>query len=147
VKLVAQGFDVDWNQLSRAKSLRWTFENSHNSTLCNSQQLTQPPLALAVPLSRFTSQVGGGSAFFVRPLRTTMKKHCCTDMTEAVTSSCEQHPDRFDCPDALIDYSPRSRRYGIIIHDGGSSSMTIAFCPWCGSSLGRGITKTRSIEI
>jgi hypothetical protein len=25
-------------------------------------------LALAVPLSRFTSQVGGGSAFFVRPL-------------------------------------------------------------------------------
>jgi hypothetical protein len=25
-------------------------------------------LALAVPLSRFTSRVGGGSAFFVRPL-------------------------------------------------------------------------------
>jgi len=25
-------------------------------------------LALAVPLSRFTSQVGGGSAFYVRPL-------------------------------------------------------------------------------
>ena len=30
---------------------------------------SQPPLALAVPLSRFTSRVGGGSAFFVRPLR------------------------------------------------------------------------------
>jgi hypothetical protein len=27
-------------------------------------------LALAVPLSRFTSRVGGGSAFYVRPLRT-----------------------------------------------------------------------------
>jgi hypothetical protein len=27
-------------------------------------------LALSVPLSRFTSLVGGGSAFFVRPLRT-----------------------------------------------------------------------------
>jgi Carbohydrate binding domain len=27
---------------------------------------SQPPLALAVPLSRFTSRVGGGSAFFVR---------------------------------------------------------------------------------
>jgi hypothetical protein len=26
-------------------------------------------LALAVPLSRFTSRVGGGSAFYVRPLR------------------------------------------------------------------------------
>src|SRR5208282_249811 len=34
---------------------------------------SQPPLALSVPLSRFTSQVGGGSAFFVRPLDTFMK--------------------------------------------------------------------------
>jgi len=25
------------------------------------------PLALSVPLSRFTSRVGGGSAFYVRP--------------------------------------------------------------------------------
>src|ERR1035437_7170915 len=30
---------------------------------------SQPPLALAVPLSRFTPRVGGGSAFFVRPHR------------------------------------------------------------------------------
>src|SRR5450830_1662717 len=30
---------------------------------------SQPPLALSVPLSRFTPRVGGGSAFFVRPLR------------------------------------------------------------------------------
>src|SRR5450631_2434585 len=29
---------------------------------------SQPPLALAVPLSRFTSRVGGGSAFFVSGL-------------------------------------------------------------------------------
>src|ERR1039458_3263007 len=28
---------------------------------------SQPPLPLCVPLSRFTSRVGGGSAFFVRP--------------------------------------------------------------------------------
>ena len=28
---------------------------------------SQPPLALAVPLSRFTPRVGGGSALFVRP--------------------------------------------------------------------------------
>jgi hypothetical protein len=30
---------------------------------------SQPPLALAVPLSRFTSRVGGGSAFYVRLLK------------------------------------------------------------------------------
>ena len=41
--------------------------------LCNSQQPSQPPLALAVPLSRFTPRVGGGSAFFVRRLFTVMK--------------------------------------------------------------------------
>ena len=33
----------------------------------------EPPLALAVPLSRFRSQVGGGSAFFVRRHYTIMK--------------------------------------------------------------------------
>jgi hypothetical protein len=63
--------------------------------------------------------------------------HCCTKMTEAVSSACAEHPDRFDCPDALIHYSPRSRSFGIIVHDGGSSSVSIEFCPWCGSQLGR----------
>src|ERR1019366_3953311 len=33
-----------------------------------SSRRSQPPLALAVPLSRFTSRVGGGSAFYVRRL-------------------------------------------------------------------------------
>ena len=31
---------------------------------------SQPPLARSVPLSRFTPRVGGGSAFFVRPICT-----------------------------------------------------------------------------
>src|ERR1017187_4818841 len=34
---------------------------------------SQPPLALSVPLSRFTSRVGGGSAFYVRCHSRTMK--------------------------------------------------------------------------
>jgi len=25
--------------------------------------------------------------------------------------------------------------YGLIVHDGGSSSITIEFCPWCGTQL------------
>jgi hypothetical protein len=33
---------------------------------CLTSRWSQPPLALAVPLSRFTPRVGGGSAFFVR---------------------------------------------------------------------------------
>jgi hypothetical protein len=48
---------------------------------------------------------------------------------------CDQHPDRFDCPDCLIHYSPRTRMYGLIVHDGGSSFVVIRFCPWCGNRL------------
>ena len=35
---------------------------------------SQPPLALSVPLSRFTSRVGGASAFFVSCAKRTMKR-------------------------------------------------------------------------
>jgi hypothetical protein len=48
---------------------------------------------------------------------------------------CDQHPDRFDCPDCLIAYSPKFREYGLIIHDGGRSSIRIRFCPWCGQQF------------
>ena len=62
-------------------------------------------------------------------------QHCCEEMGRQVAQTCHQHPDRFDCPDCLIHYSPRYREYGIIIHDGGSSFVRIAFCPWCGAKL------------
>jgi hypothetical protein len=49
--------------------------NDTDCPLCNSQQCSQPPLALAVPLSRFTPRVGGGSAFFVGRLGFNMRRH------------------------------------------------------------------------
>lgn len=54
-------------------------------------------------------------------------------MESNVNSTCDLHPDRFDCPDALIDNSGRS--YGIIIHDGGRSVIQITYCPWCAADL------------
>jgi hypothetical protein len=60
---VAQVFGIDWNELSGAKSASRKAMNDTDCPLCNTQQLSQPPLALAVPLSRFTSRVGRGSAF------------------------------------------------------------------------------------
>jgi hypothetical protein len=42
---------------------------------------------------------------------------------------CDQHPDRFDCPDSLIHYSTKFREYGLIVHDGGSSTICIRFLP------------------
>jgi hypothetical protein len=56
-------------------------------------------------------------------------------MRRQVESVCDRHPDRHDCPDALVDYSPRFREYGLLVHDGGSSWVLIRFCPWCGSRL------------
>ncbi|MEV0811342.1 hypothetical protein [Micromonospora sp. NPDC050200] len=62
---------------------------------------------------------------------------CCEMMRDKVETECDQHPDPFDCPDNLIYYDsdPSDERYGLIIHDGGSSYIAIRYCPWCGASL------------
>ncbi len=64
-----------------------------------------------------------------------MAAHCCEDMRRQVESACDRHPDRHDCPDALVGYSPKFREYGLLVHDGGSSSVLIRSCPWCGVRL------------
>lgn len=56
-------------------------------------------------------------------------------MRQATSTHCDIHADRFECPDALLAYSPKFDEYGIIVHDGGSSVSAIAFCPWCGTEL------------
>jgi hypothetical protein len=56
-------------------------------------------------------------------------------MHDAVSSTCTEHSERFHCPDALVHYSPQFDEYGFIVHDGGSSAVAIAFCPWCGATL------------
>src|ERR1035437_4459092 len=50
---------------------------------------SQPPLALSVPPSRFTSRVGGGSAFYVRPT-THYEKFATLDLC-ARSSRCAAH--------------------------------------------------------
>jgi len=56
-------------------------------------------------------------------------------MKDELTNTCKQHQNRFECPDTLITFSEKNNEYGLIIHDGGSSSVTIKFCPWCGALL------------
>jgi len=59
---------------------------------------------------------------------------CCATMHENVTKTCLEHPDRYDCPDALVDRVAAG--YGLMIHnDGGGGVIEIRFCPWCGSQL------------
>ncbi|MDQ8201347.1 hypothetical protein QEH56_24525 [Pelagicoccus enzymogenes] len=56
-------------------------------------------------------------------------------MDTMVTRKCDHHSDPFDCPDALIHFSPKFREYGLIIHDGGASTIGIDHCPFCGEKL------------
>lgn len=63
-----------------------------------------------------------------------MGEHCCEMMRWHAESICALHVDRFDCADAVI-HRRSDGLYGIIIHDGGSSTIIINFCPWCGAKL------------
>jgi ribosomal protein S27AE len=60
---------------------------------------------------------------------------CCEDMRRQVERVCDIHTDRWDCPDCLVSYWPQFGEYGLMIHDGGTSSVLIRFCPWCGAKL------------
>ncbi|WP_132358025.1 hypothetical protein [Lysinibacillus sp. BK089] len=64
-----------------------------------------------------------------------MKKYCCEDMTFHASFKCEIHENPFECPDKIIIFYEQSNNYGLIIHDGGESMISIDFCPWCGSKL------------
>ena len=59
-------------------------------------------MALAVPLSRFTSRVGGGSAFFVRPLHITTIMGFITDILKEVPLSAVLH-EKLATADSEID--------------------------------------------
>lgn len=64
-----------------------------------------------------------------------MTQHCCEAMTRQVDWQCDTHADRYGCADALISFTAKFQEYGLIIHDGGSSSILISYCPWCGAQL------------
>lgn len=61
--------------------------------------------------------------------------HCCDRMRAQVAFACDAHPDLAGCPDSLIAYSARFDEYGLRVHDGGGSVVSIAYCPWCGERL------------
>jgi hypothetical protein len=55
----------------------------------------------------------------------------CCEALARVLAPCSQHPDPFDCSDAVI-VSLSDGRIGMPIRDGGRSCFLIAFCPFCG---------------
>jgi hypothetical protein len=51
-------------------------------------------------------------------------KFCCSQMETAVHD-----------PNIPVIFTPKFREFGIRILDGGTSSLAIVFCPWCGQKL------------
>jgi hypothetical protein len=60
---------------------------------------------------------------------------CCGRMKREVSTRCRRHRDRAACADALVAYWAKYDEYGLLVHDGGSSMVPIAYCPWCGTRL------------
>jgi hypothetical protein len=50
--------------------------------------------------------------------------HCCAMMSSNLAGG-----------ETAIRYLPKFREYGITVLDGGSSFISIHYCPWCGTSL------------
>lgn len=61
--------------------------------------------------------------------------HCCDSMQAHIDFRCRNHTSIYDCPDSILSFSDKYDEYGIIIHDGGTSSIVITFCPFCGTEL------------
>ena len=68
------------------------------------------------------------------------KKYCCTNMAYHMIEDKKEKQELKRDPeyinyDAIITYDKSHKSFGIPIHDGGSSYISIKFCPWCGKSL------------
>jgi hypothetical protein len=72
--------------------------------VCLTSRRSQPPLARSVPLSRFTSRVGGGSAFFVRRTDSTNMARCSVCNSFFIWGS-SSGSEKF-CSLACLTYSP-----------------------------------------
>jgi hypothetical protein len=63
------------------------------------------------------------------------RKLCCEDMKSQLTRKCEYH-SYYECGDNVVAYLGKNK-YGLMIHDGGSSVYEIIHCPWCGNKFGK----------
>jgi hypothetical protein len=62
-----------------------------------------------------------------------MTVYCCKMLERGVEPNCSEHPNAWDCPDALV--GTVGGGFGLIVHARGGSMIEIAFCPWCGAKL------------
>ena len=67
------------------------------------------------------------------PLPQPEQRQCCATLAAAL-APCADHPDPFECSDAVI-VETSTGKFGMPIRDGGRSCFVVRFCPFCGASL------------
>jgi hypothetical protein len=71
----------------------------------------------------------------VRQTSLVTENWCCEQMGQQLELVCQKHPGAGQCPDNLVTFWPQFQEYGLVVHDGGDSVVSIRFCPWCGTRL------------
>lgn len=58
-------------------------------------------------------------------------------MEEQLQNTCDDHDDPYECSDIVV-VQMYGEWFGLPVHDGGRSAITIDYCPWCGARLPAG---------
>ena len=61
----------------------------------------------------------------------------CVHLAYYSYHQCEQHEDAYSCPDTMLVRDGKNN-FSLPVRDGGSSSITISHCPWCGLKTNEG---------
>jgi hypothetical protein len=75
-----------------------------------------------------------------------LKFPCCEALAAQLNWSCDKHASPSECPDALVGCFADGR-FGLFVHDGGTSYVEIKYCPWCGARLNPPSTLFRYREV
>ncbi len=59
---------------------------------------------------------------------------CCEILAYYLERECPVHGDPWECPDRLF-YRAADGEIGIVLRDGGSSFVTMLYCPFCSQKL------------
>lgn len=73
-------------------------------------------------------------------------KFCCETLRSQLDWTCADHSTASDCPDAPVGRTGTGR-YGLHVHDGGTSLLEIHFCPWCGARLSNSLPVATRLKI
>ena len=63
------------------------------------------------------------------------KKYCCVNMAYYLIEDKISKDNEEINYNSVITHTSKRKEFGIPIHDGGSSYIQIAYCPWCGKKL------------